>query len=174
MRCQVFLLWLAVCCAACLACYGTITGSQAQVDRAQADELARAFASTDCQTDTDVQRIVSNSAASKRAVLFVHVGWAVMEPQQHRFVEFALAYARKYSDSGVLFYYVDCTPVTDGYAPLVELEGWKELQDAASTSLIHGWGEVVWMESGRVLRVERILAFESAADLIRTTRETFR
>jgi hypothetical protein len=38
-----------------------------------------------------------------------------------------------------------------------------------ATSLIHGWGELVWMEKGRVLHVERILNYESTSELIQKT-----
>jgi hypothetical protein len=118
---------------------------------------------------SDVQRIISTAAAADRAILFIHVDWALMEPQRTRFVEFINDYLRLHPQDDLGFYYVDCTSVTDGYAPFRSLTGWRELEVAAGTSLIHGWGELVWMEQGRVLHVERILNFESTSELIQKT-----
>lgn len=131
-------------------------------------ELATALASVDCRTEEDVRLIVANAANSQRAVLFVHVDWAFMEPQRSHFAEFAAQYTRVHPEFGVLFHYADCTPA---YAPLAELDGWKEL--AAGGPLIHGWGEVVWMAGGRVLHVEKIMNFESPLSLIQKTNDLF-
>lgn len=133
------------------------------------DELVASLSSASLETEDDVQRVVSNAAASPRAVMFVHLDWAIMEPQRTRFVEFVLDYQRLHPDDPLLFHYVDCTPVTSGYRPLRSLPGWQELHEAAGTSLIHGWGELVWMEHGRVLHVERILNFDSTSQLVEKT-----
>lgn len=137
--------------------------------KTQVAGLVATFASASLETEADVANVVSNAAASQRAIMFVNLDWAIMEPQRTRFAQFVLNYRHKHPDDPVLFYYVDCTPVTNGYAPLRSLSGWQELQDAAGTSLIHGWGELVWMERGRVLHVERILNFDSTSKLIEKT-----
>ena len=118
---------------------------------------------------SDVQRIIASAATEERAVLFIHVDWALMEPQRTRFDEFVNDYLRLNPRDNVGFYYIDCTSITDGYAPLKRLTGWPELEGAAAMSLIHGWGELVWMEQGRVLHVERILNYESTSELIQKT-----
>jgi hypothetical protein len=133
------------------------------------DMLAGSLQDVNLETEADVQAAVSNAAGAPRAIIFVHVDWAIMEPQRTVFAEFMLEYQRKNPDHSILFHYVDCTPVTSGYRPLTLLPGWLELQEAAGTSLIHGWGEIVWMAHGQVLHVERILNFDSAAELIAKT-----
>ncbi len=132
-------------------------------------EMVASFESAKLETEADVERVVTNAATSERAIMFVNVDWAIMEPQRTRFAQFAINYHRNNPDDSVLFHYVDCTPVTNGYAPLRSLAGWRELQEAAGTALIHGWGELVWMHNGRVLHVERILNFKTTEDLIEKT-----
>jgi hypothetical protein len=92
-----------------------------------------------------------------------------MEPQRTRFDEFVSEYLRLNPRDNLGFYYIDCTSITDGYAPLKKLTGWAEVEGAAATSLIHGWGELVWMEQGRVLHVERILNFRTISQLLQKT-----
>ena len=133
-------------------------------------EMVASFGSARLETKEDVQRVVTNAALSERAIVFVNVDWAIMEPQRTRFAQFVINYHRKHPDDSVLFHYVDCTPVTNGYAPLKSLAGWRDLQKAAGTALIHGYGEIVWMHNGRVLHVEGILNFETTEDLIEKTR----
>jgi hypothetical protein len=121
------------------------------------------------ESESDVQRIVSTAAAADRAVMFIHLDWAPMEPQRSRYVQFANDWLQLHPRDNLGFYYLDCTPVDSGYAPLRRLTGWVELEVAAGTSLIHGWGELVWMERGRVLHVERIQNFESISELLNKT-----
>lgn len=134
------------------------------------NEMVASFESAKLESKEDVQRVVTNAALSERAIMFVNVDWAIMEPQRTRFAQFAINYHQANPDDSVLFHYVDCTPVTNGYAPLRSLTGWRELQKAAGTALIHGWGEIVWMHKGRVLHVERILNFETTKDLMEKTK----
>jgi hypothetical protein len=133
------------------------------------EELVVSLAHASLETEADVQAVVSDAARSPRAIMFVHVDWAIMEPQRTRFAAFMLEYYRTYPADPMLFHYVDCTSVTNDYAPLEALAGWQELENAAGTSLIHGWGELVWMEHGRVLHVERILNFDTASELVEKT-----
>jgi hypothetical protein len=133
-------------------------------------ELAASLVGARLETEADVQAVVANAARSRRAIMFVHVDWAIMEPQRTRFAQFVVEYQRMYPNDGVLFHYVDCTSVTDGYAPLKALPGWQELENTEGTSLIHGWGELVWLEQGRVLHVERTLNFDTTSDLLQKTR----
>lgn len=134
------------------------------------DELLASFVGTRLETEVGVQHVVNNAAASERAILFVHVSWAVMRPQQQQFAQFMIEYQHKHPDDPLMFYYVDCTPITSDYAPLRSLPGWQELEPTGQ-SLIQGWGELVWMEHGRVLYVERILNFKTASDLVRKTEQ---
>jgi hypothetical protein len=133
------------------------------------DELAAEFASVKNETEAQVQGVVSHATACERAVMFIHVDWAFMEPQRTRFIEFVHEYQKVHPHEAVLFHYVDCTPIDSGYGPLKNIPGWSELQEEAGTSLIHGWGEVAWLANGRVLHVESILNFESVAELVAKT-----
>jgi hypothetical protein len=134
-----------------------------------ADELAQTFAAVNAVTEADVQSVVSNAAASERAIMFIHVDWALMEPQRTKFADFAIGYQRVHPNDNVAFHYVDCTPIDSGYRPLRSLAGWSVLEDAVGTSLVHGWGEFVWLERGRVLHVQRISESDSTAQLIKKT-----
>ncbi len=118
----------------------------------------------------EVQRAVSEATSHPNAILLVHVDWAPMVLQQERFAEFKRAYKTKYPQSDLLFAYIDCTAITDDYAPLRSLPGWKKLQDQqGGSSLVHGNGELVWCKNGVVLNVENPFAFESTDALILKT-----
>jgi hypothetical protein len=118
---------------------------------------------------SDVQRVVTSAATAERAILFIHVDWAPMTQQRTRFDDYVSDYQHSHPQDDLAFYYVDCTSITESYAPLKRLAGWKELEGEAGTSLIHGYGELVWMEQGRVVHVERILNFESTSELLQKT-----
>jgi hypothetical protein len=134
-----------------------------------AEELVASFSRVSLKTEADVQRVVANAAHAERAVLFVNVDWSLLEPMRTRYAHFMLGYQQAHPNDGLLFHYVDCTPVSGGYAPLRALPGWTELEEARRASLIHGWGEVVWMAHGRVLHVEPILECGSPAQLVAKT-----
>ena len=119
-------------------------GCSAEVSESRIDELAESMTSVDCKTGDDVRRIFGHAATSNRAVLFIHVDWNSMKSQRRQFAEFAAAYHDTYPRSDVLFHYVDCTPVTQGYAPLRELDGWYDSRDGTGPS--YACGDVVWMD----------------------------
>jgi hypothetical protein len=154
--------------------FGIVIFSGCNQGEPERDEVMSTLVSSlehaNLETEADVQAVVSNATRSSRSVMFVHVDWAIMEPQRTRFAAFCLEYQRTHSGDPVLFHYVDCTSVTDGYGPLRALPGWKGLESAAGTSFIHGWGELIWMDRGRVLHVERILNFETSTELVEKTR----
>ncbi|PHS03220.1 MAG: hypothetical protein COA78_18590 [Blastopirellula sp.] len=121
------------------------------------------------ETEADVQAVVDNAAAADRAIMFINLDWSVMAHQIPQFAEFSIEFQKAHPDENVMFHFVDCTPVTHlGYKPLRALDGWKELE-VDGGSLIHGWGEVAWLEHGHVLHVQRIDEFESTAELIEFT-----
>lgn len=133
---------------------------------AMIDELAASLAKTKLPDDVAVARVVSHATRQDRSILFIHVDWAPMKFQQKQFAEFIVAYQQGYPQLPIAFHYVDCTNSQD-YTPLKSLPGWQEL--SGGRSLIHGWGELVWMDEGRVLHVERIDEYGSAAKLIEKT-----
>ena len=135
----------------------------------EVDDLVATFASVSNESALDVEHVVTNAANSERAIMFIHVDWAFTKLFQPKYAEFIIDYHAKHPDDNLLFHYVDCTPVTHGYKPLRKLPGWQELMDDAGNALIHGGCEIVWMERGRVLHVQRITDFDSASDLIELT-----
>ena len=74
------------------------------------NEMVASFESARLETEEDVQRVVTNAALSERAIMFVNVDWAFMEPQRTRFAQFAIKYHQTNPDDSVLFHCVDCTP----------------------------------------------------------------
>jgi hypothetical protein len=146
----------------------TLFGCDKQNSQAAAmiDELAASLAKAKLPDDFAVERVVSHAARQDRSILFVHVDWAPMKFQQKQLAEFIVAYQQRYPEVPIAFHYVDCTN-SKYYASLKSLPGWQEL--SGGRSLIHGWGELVWMKKGRVLHVERIDEYGSAAKLIERT-----
>ena len=141
-------------------CNGTSNESQEPMD----------FPYAELETPEDVQRAVDVATSKPNAILLVHVSWAPMAHQRTRFARFKRDYQLKHPTSDLGFHYVDCTPVTSGYAPLRNLDGWKALEDENNgTSLVHGYGELVWCKDAHVLHVERPLNFESTDALIAKT-----
>ncbi len=123
------------------------------------------------KSEQGVQKAVDIAAACQECVVFVHVSWAPMLSQGKRFEKFQLDFKNQYPDSSMQFHYIDFTPVTEGYVPLRSLPGWKELEaNNNGSSLIHGYGEFVWLRKGRVLYVERRPDFISVADLMAKTK----
>ncbi len=100
----------------------------------------------------------------------VHVDWAPMVEQRQRFAEFRFEFQVRYPKRNLAFRYIDCTPIANRYKPLRTLPGWKELEERNNgSSLVHGYGEIVWFKNGRVLHVENPLNFDSADALIEKT-----
>jgi hypothetical protein len=93
-----------------------------------------------------------------------------MEPHRSRYIDFVLNFRRKHPTEDVQFHYVDCT-AAHGYGPLRGIAGWREHEGEPRQSLIHGMGEIVWLENGRLLRVERVLRYESAQQLVELTEQ---
>ena len=128
------------------------------------------FPYTKLETVADVQRAVDEATSKPYAILLVHVSWAPMVHQRRRFAEFKRDFGVKYPTSDLQFRYIDCTPVTSGYEPLRKLDGWQELEEKNNgSSLVHGYGELVWCKNGRVLHVERPLDFSSTDGMIAKT-----
>lgn len=134
-------------------------------------ELVETFRANRLETEAEVERVVSHAGAAERAVMFIHVDWAPMEPQQTRFAELILAYRKAHSRDDLKFFYVDCSAITQGYASLRQLRGWKELEAARGTSLVHGWGELIWLRQGQVLAGERILDVAPVSEALKKTEQ---
>ncbi|MCR9209176.1 MAG: hypothetical protein NXI28_13170 [bacterium] len=131
-------------------------------------ELTRNFASVS-DSDCDVQQIVDHALSRDCSVMFVHVDWAMTEIFHRQFAEFALEHHRLNPDSGLSFHFADCTSVSRDYAPLRAIPGWQKLIDEADIAMIHGYGEIAWIENGRVLHVQTICSFKTSAQLVEFT-----
>jgi hypothetical protein len=153
--------------ASVLACVGCSDSSPKQAK--QVDRLAAKFAASSLKTATEVQSAVSAAAAAQRAIVFIHVDWAPMQVQRSQYAQFVVEYQRLHPHENLQFHYIDCTTVTDGYKPLEDLPGWKELEDSKGIALLHAGGELVWLDHGRVLHVERIPEDDSTLHLVKRT-----
>lgn len=119
------------------------------------------------KSPADVEHAVLNAANSERAVIYVHVEWNFdMYFRGTTFLEFADRYQQRASSPAVGFHYIDCTSVTDGYAPLEKLSGWLERTRMHGGSLIHGMGELIWLEHGHVLKVTNVGLDTDPDDLV--------
>lgn len=118
---------------------------------------------------SDVHDMISDVGKHEINVIFIHVDWAFLEVHRKRFCEFCVEYRRKHPKSKLVFHYVDCTAITAGYEPLRSFPGWKRLKGAPPRSLIHGHGEIAWVQNDSVLQVDPIIRHGTAHDLISTT-----
>jgi hypothetical protein len=117
--------------------------------------LARKLCDGESLSQVDTVRAIQNARSAKLTVVFVHLDWSIdSQLATYPFAQCMLDHYSSHPNSEVLFHYVDCTDLTDNYSPLTEIPGWRELECEVGGSLIHGYGEVAWMKSGRVLRVE--------------------
>lgn len=96
-----------------------------------------------------------------------------MNRQRDLFLRFAAVCKNKYP--GVIcFRYIDFTDVSGDYPQLFSLPGWAELrQQRGGDALIHGYGELVWMDHGDVVHVERPLNYKDETELIAKTDSLF-
>jgi hypothetical protein len=106
---------------------------------------------------SDVELAIQNARNADQSVMFVCVRWSMDSLMAtFPFAQFMLDYYSSHPNSKLLFHYIDCTSISDGYAPLKEIPGWRKLEEETTGSLLHGYGEVVWLKDGRVLRVEPV------------------
>ncbi len=107
--------------------------------------------------------------------MFVNVDWSFdMYFAAPKFFELSETYCSIRGLPTIGFHYLDCTSVTDGYGPLRQISGWKELEEVNhGWSLIHGHGEVVWIENGRVIKVEPLKHSATPGDLLLEALDTF-
>jgi len=147
-----------------------LLGCDGMNSKTQPAEESSDFTFSRLESAEDVQRAVDQATSRPNSILLVHVDWAPMVHQRQRFAEFKRRYETRYPNSDLGFAYIDCTAITEGYAPLRSLPGWKELEEQNNgSSLVHGYGELVWCKNGVVLHVESPLNFHSADALIAKT-----
>lgn len=122
---------------------------------------------------TDVETAIGEALNAELAVLFVHIDWAPMKQQRELYFRFAAALAEKHPACDVSFQYLDCTAICEHYRPLCELPGWQSLEEKDGTSLLHAYGEFVWIYHGIVKHVERPLNYDSQDALVAKTESLF-
>ena len=148
-----------------------LSGCESQVSNRSllnVNEIVSGFASVP-NSEAVVHGVIDNALGSRRSVMFIHVDWAMTEIYHQQYAEFLVAYHTKYPSDALLFHFADCSSVSQNYAPLRAIPGWQQLIDDAGTAMIHGNGEVAWIENGRVLHVQSIREFETASELVEFT-----
>lgn len=146
----------------CLVGFGCNCGDVRQ--NWESEKLADQLKSIEFRSENDVQNALSNAVACECAVVFVHLDWAPMPTD--RFAEFALAHQESHLPEDIAFHYIDFTSSSEDYQPLRSLAGWSELEEATGTSLVHGKGELVWLNHGRVVHVQSITSFDSVSEFL--------
>ena len=147
-----------------------LTGCDRMKSKTQATTQSADVVFSRLETPEDVQRAVDRATSQRHAILLVHVDWAPMVEQRQKFAEFKRRYRSQYANSDLVFEYIDCTAISARYEPLRTLPGWKELENQNNgSSLVHGYGELVWCKNGTVLHVENPMNFESADALVAKT-----
>ena len=115
--------------------------------------LARELLRTPSLSEVDVECALHNARNAEQAVVFVRVDWSADSLiATFPFAQFMHDYYSSHRQSKLLFHYIDCTSISHDYAPLTDIPGWPELADRRR--MPQGFGEVVWLKNGRVLRVE--------------------
>ena len=122
------------------------------------------------ETPDDVRRAISRAIDAKRAIVFVHVDWSIMEPWHNRFCSFATSYHDRYPDDPVQFHQIDVTPTTNDRSPLTSMPGWpgtgREIYVKSGTG---GCGDIIWINEGIVQHVEMVSETSNAEGLITKT-----
>ncbi len=137
--------------ASLLGCNSDHRQSQYWTDDAVA--LAKQLLGTRSLSEVDVDRALHNARNAEQSIVFVRLDWSADSLMAtFPFAQFTLDYYSSHSDSKLLFHYIDCTSITDDYSLLTDIPGWQDLADRRQ--LPQGFGEVVWLKNGRVLRVE--------------------
>lgn len=126
------------------------------------------------ESPEQVEDALRNAINSEFAIVFVHMDWAIMQPQRELFISFMLRYHQHFPDRSVGYHYVDCTPITSDYTPLKSLPGWpgsgREIYARQGTG---GWGDVIWIDHGVVQHVETIQESNDVDELIAKTNKYF-
>jgi len=86
---------------------------------AEVEKMVASFHSAKLESDEAIQRVVDNAVKSERAILFINVDWALMEPQKNRFADFAFTYHKDDSKEFVHFHFVDFTSSSNNYHQLL-------------------------------------------------------
>ena len=137
----------------------------------EVDALVAQFREVSNDTVEEVEQVVANAAQADRAVMFIDLDWALTALYYRTYAQFMIKYHARHPTDPLHFHFVDCTPITIDYKPLRELPGWQELIDESGTALIHGCGEIVWLDQGRVIHVQQITDFNSAQELVKLTEQ---
>lgn len=134
------------------------------------NELLLSFSNTKFETAADLEYVLNNAVACERSIVFVNVDWSLYMPLNRRkFAEFSIAYNDLHPDTPVMFHYTDAS--RGNYVPYETLEGSREVESYRFKSLIHGNGELFWLEKGRVVHIEPIQNFTFVSDLIDKTNQ---
>jgi len=124
-------------------------------------------------SQSDIENVISNAAHSKRAIVFVYVGWAPMRPQLDRFAELAIRWSEVYPATPIGFHFVDFTNGPSHYQPLTSLPGWPTRDGRPYPGRLGGYGELIWICDGRIAHIQTALDFPTIDPLVNLTSSLF-
>ena len=124
-------------------------------------------------TRSEIERVVAEAAREDRAIIFVHVGWAPMEPQKRLFLNFSNHWNRTNAKLPIAFYYLDFSIASRDYSPITNLPGWSETHERLGRNPFHGNGEWAWILEGELVDIGPVWQ-ASLADLDSRTSSAFR
>lgn len=138
------------------------------------ESVRLSFESSIGMSERDVAAVVENAAQSHRAVVFVYLPWAPMRPQTDRFAELVVDWHANHKHVPVGFHFIDFSDVGNGYRPLTNLPGWPARDGRPDVGRIGGWGELVWIDHGRVVHIQSAMDFSDGDELVALTRNLFK
>ena len=114
---------------------------------------------------------IEKAMKADQSIVFVHVEWAPMHAPRRKFCDFVNAYRKAHLSDGTSFHYIDFTHAVhnkESRKELKGLNGWSELR----SGVIHGNGELIWINRGKVVSIEPIMNF-TLDELVKKTETTF-
>lgn len=150
----------------------TYSESESRFPTDEAKQLAEELGTQTLSRVVDIENAIQNATKAEQAVILINLDWSIQCVMARvPFAQFMLDYRSSRPHGKLLFHYIDCTNITQDYSPLTDLPGWQELDDKSPGTLISGYGEMVWLKNGQVLRVAPIWDVRSRDKLIKITDE---
>ena len=112
----------------------------------------------DRQTSEQQDAMIRHAATCERAIIFVHADWSLSSVIGLLFYDdYSAAYLQQPDRPFVDFHYMDYSTLNRAPQRLEDLTGWHKLKHSPNSALLHGNGELIYLENGRVIAVEAIL-----------------